>query len=395
MARNGARVPSKQSSQLAGQPSLKAAALLGATLVLVAFTWGALANSAGFDSYSPASLLGFCTLFALLALSLELSLSRWVAGRRWRYRLAFLCSACLPVFFAAVRQLQLLFARPLDQTVAIPLRTLGVVWAVAGIGAFIGSLFATWVSDGLWENNFPPSPQVQAEVYQWHVAAIGHPEAGSLAKRSFDFILALVGLLLSSPIWLVSALVLWLEDPGPLLFIKNSVGRGGVNLRQLKFRTMVCGAEDDTGPVLSRVGDERVLFFGRFLRKTALDELPQLINILLGEMSFVGPRPQRTVLVHEYLQTIPEYAERHRVLPGLAGLAQVAGDYYLTPRQKLRFDRLYILHTNLGFDLKLLSLAGLITFWFRWQPAWNGRLPRRLLHGRSTGRSHAQVSHNP
>jgi lipopolysaccharide/colanic/teichoic acid biosynthesis glycosyltransferase len=392
MARNGVRVTSKQSSQLAGQGSLKAIALLGATLVLLAFTWGALAKTAKVDSHSLGGLLGFCTLFALLALSLELSLSRWVAGRRWRYRLAFLCSACLPVFFAVVRQFQQLFTQPIDQTVALPLRTLGVEWAVAGIGAFIGSLFATWVSDGLWENNFPPSPQALAEVYQWHLEVIGYPEAGSLAKRGFDFSLALLGLLFTSPIWLASAVALWLEDPGPLLFIKNSVGRGGVNLRQLKFRTMVCGAEDETGPVLSRVGDERVLFFGRFLRKTTLDELPQLINILRGEMSFVGPRPQRTVLVHEYLQSMPEYAERHRVLPGLAGLAQVAGDYYLTPRQKLRFDRLYILHASLGFDLKLLFLAGLVTFWFRWQPAWNGRLPRRLLHGRNRGTNHAQVS---
>jgi lipopolysaccharide/colanic/teichoic acid biosynthesis glycosyltransferase len=121
------------------------------------------------------------------------------------------------------------------------------------------------------------------------------------------------------------------------------------------------------------------LFIGRFLRKTALDELPQLINILRGEMSFVGPRPQRTVLVHNYLQTMPEYAQRHCVLPGLAGLAQVAGDYYITPRQKLRFDRLYIRYRSLSFDLKLLMLAFLLAFWYRWQKDWDGRLPRKLM----------------
>jgi lipopolysaccharide/colanic/teichoic acid biosynthesis glycosyltransferase len=142
---------------------------------------------------------------------------------------------------------------------------------------------------------------------------------------------------------------------------------------------MVLGAEDHTGPVLSELGDRRILRVGRLLRKTALDELPQLINILVGEMSFVGPRPQRTVLVLGYLKSMPEYAERHRVLPGLAGLAQVAGDYYLTPRQKLRFDRLYIGHSSLGFDLKLLLLAFLITFWFRWKRDWGGRLPRRYF----------------
>ena len=178
-------------------------------------------------------------------------------------------------------------------------------------------------------------------------------------------------------------MLIWIENPGPLLFVKNSVTCGGNNFRQYKFRTMVRGAEEGTGPVLAREKDERVLHFGKFLRKTALDELPQLINILRGEMSFVGPRPQRTVLVAEYLESMPEFAERHRVLPGLAGLAQVAGDYYLTPRQKLRFDRLYIQHANVGFDLKLLGLAFLITFWYRWQPDWNGRLPRRFLHQQS------------
>jgi lipopolysaccharide/colanic/teichoic acid biosynthesis glycosyltransferase len=146
---------------------------------------------------------------------------------------------------------------------------------------------------------------------------------------------------------------------------------------------MVCQAENNTGPIQASQEDGRVLWVGRFLRKTALDELPQLINILKGEMSFVGPRPQRTILVHGYLDELPEYAERHRVLPGLSGLAQVAGDYYLTPRQKLRFDRLYIRYASLGLDFKLICLAFLITFWYRWQKDWNGRLPRRMLRGRN------------
>jgi lipopolysaccharide/colanic/teichoic acid biosynthesis glycosyltransferase len=152
-----------------------------------------------------------------------------------------------------------------------------------------------------------------------------------------------------------------------------------VNFFQFKLRTMVREAEQETGPVLAQEGDERILRVGSLLRKTAMDELPQLINILRGEMSFVGPRPQRTVLVYSYLQSMPEYAERHRVRPGLAGLAQVAGDYYLTPRQKLRFDRLYIRHISLGFDLKLLLCAFLIAFWYRWQKDWDGRVPRGLI----------------
>jgi lipopolysaccharide/colanic/teichoic acid biosynthesis glycosyltransferase len=96
-------------------------------------------------------------------------------------------------------------------------------------------------------------------------------------------------------------------------------------------------------------------------------------------MSFVGPRPQRTILVNEYLKQMPEFAERHRVLPGLSGLAQVAGDYYLTPRQKLRYDSLYTRHSSLGFDIKLILIAFLIVFWLRWRKDWNGRLPRGWL----------------
>jgi lipopolysaccharide/colanic/teichoic acid biosynthesis glycosyltransferase len=96
-------------------------------------------------------------------------------------------------------------------------------------------------------------------------------------------------------------------------------------------------------------------------------------------MSFVGPRPQRTVLVSEYVREMPEYAERHVVPPGLAGLAQVAGSYYISPRQKLRFDRLYVRHASLGFDLRLLAVAFLVVFYLRWRPRWNGRLPRRWL----------------
>jgi lipopolysaccharide/colanic/teichoic acid biosynthesis glycosyltransferase len=143
---------------------------------------------------------------------------------------------------------------------------------------------------------------------------------------------------------------------------------------------MIQGAEENSGPTLARENDPRVLRFGRLLRKTALDELPQLWNILRGEMSFVGPRPQRTALVDLYLQTLPQYAERHRLPPGLSGLAQVAGSYYLTPLQKLRFDRLYIRHAALGYDLRLLAAALALTFYYRWLPNWKGRLPRRWLH---------------
>ncbi len=304
-------------------------------------------------------------LHALLAFSLEKALAATHLRRAWRYRTAFALSVSVYGFISAWHSLSPLHA---------------VDWAGLGaaiLGAFLGGLLSTSLNEHLWEDNSPPSECIQEEVYQRHVQVIGSPGAEPPLKRAFDISLALLGLLLSTPVWMAAAFLIWIEDPGPLLFVKNSVGKGGANFHQLKLRTMVREAENHTGPVLSSEEDERVLIVGRLLRKTALDELPQLINILRGEMSFVGPRPQRTVLVQGYLERMPEYAERHRVLPGLAGLAQVAGDYYLTPRQKLRFDRLYIRHRSLGFDLKLILLAFAIAFWYRWQSGWDGRLPRK------------------
>jgi lipopolysaccharide/colanic/teichoic acid biosynthesis glycosyltransferase len=312
-------------------------------------------------------ILGVITLAAGVMMALERSLTNLPLSSRWRYRSAFLGS--IGVFF--IFWLSYLSTSP---------PSLGFAWIiVAVVGSFFGAILTTSLNEKLWENNSPPSEEVLQGVYRLHLEGIGSPHPTLMLKRVFDFFLGLVGLLISLPIWLASVFLIWIEDPGPLLFVKNSVGKGGENFHQFKFRTMVRGAESATGPVLASEGDERVLAIGHLLRKTALDELPQLLNILRGEMSFVGPRPQRTVLVRGYLDEIPAYAQRHRVLPGLAGLAQVAGDYYLSPRQKLRFDLLYIEYVSLGFDLKLIVLAFMIAFWFRWQKDWDGRMPRSWL----------------
>lgn len=283
----------------------------------------------------------------------------------WRYRLAFLLSSAFAFtpwyrFFSPILPRWMILA--------------GIV------GAFLGGLMATRRKTALWENNSPPSPEIENTVLQAHRQIIHTPLPIPIWKRLFDLILAMLALLFLSPAWVFVAFLIWFEDPGSILFVKNSVGKDGINFHQFKFRTMVQGAEEATGPILASIHDERVLKTGRLLRKSHLDEIPQLINIIKGDMSFVGPRPQRTVLVNKYIQKIPQYVERHRVLPGISGLAQVAGSYYLTPRQKLRFDCLYIRHISLGFDLKLLCLACLIALWYRWQKNWNGRLPRWMLH---------------
>ncbi len=256
----------------------------------------------------------------------------------------------------------------------------GWLAALAGLaGALAGSLLFTSLRDGLWEDNYPPSALVQAEVYRLHQEQAGPPRPVSVPKRIFDILLSALGLIVFFPLIVVISLGIWIEDPGPVLFIKNSVGRGGRNFHQFKFRTMIRWAEKATGPVLSHEADERVLWMGRFLRKTALDELPQFANILRGEMSFVGPRPQRTVLVHGYLQQIPGYACRHAIAPGLAGLAQVVGSYFMPPEEKLVWDLRYIEKASLGYDLKLVGLALLVVFWLRWQKDWDEHIPEKWL----------------
>lgn len=245
--------------------------------------------------------------------------------------------------------------------------------------AIIGGVIASGLERGFWEDNHPPSEIIRDEVELAHLKYFGSALKGNAGKSTFDRSFAFLMIILLSPLWFAITFMIWFEDPGPVLFIKNSVTRNGYNFRQFKFRTMSPDAEAETGPVYAAEEDARVLRFGKLLRKTALDELPQLLNILRGEMSFVGPRPQRTVLVHNYLNTLPEFAERHSVLPGIAGLAQVVGDYYITPRQKLRLDRIYIQNMSLGFDIKLLLLSFLVTLWYRWKSDWNGRIPRGFL----------------
>lgn len=319
------------------------------------------------DLKPAAAVIGVATLAAGVTVALERMLTNIPISTIWRYRSAFMGSA--GIFF--IFWLSFLRTSPASS---------GFGWLfIALLGAFLGAILTTGVNDKLWENNSPPSEEVLQEVSRLHLEVIGTLGPTPILKRLFDILVGTIGLLISLPIWLVSIFLIWIEDPGPLLFVKNSVGKGGGNFHQYKMRTMVRGAEVSTGPVLASEGDQRVLVIGNLLRKTALDELPQLINILSGEMSFVGPRPQRTVLVRGYLKEMPEYTQRHLVVPGLAGLAQVAGDYFLTPRQKLRYDRLYIQYATLGFDLKLITIAFLIVFWFRWQKDWDGRVPRSWL----------------
>lgn len=186
------------------------------------------------------------------------------------------------------------------------------------------------------------------------------------AKRVMDLVLASLGLLLSAPAWLVVAAAIKIEDGGPIFYRQRRVGQGGRIFAVLKFRSMVVDAERETGPVWAQQNDRRVTRVGRFLRATALDELPQLWNILRGDMSFVGPRPERPELVDRFRREVPNYDVRLIVKPGLTGLAQVYGRYDSPPRHKLKYEKLYLRKRSLCLDLQLIALSVWISVRGKW-----------------------------
>jgi exopolysaccharide biosynthesis polyprenyl glycosylphosphotransferase len=175
-----------------------------------------------------------------------------------------------------------------------------------------------------------------------------------LTKRVMDIMLSLAGLVVFAALLPVIAPILWLDSPGPIFYRQERVGKGGSTFRLVKLRSMIPDAEHRTGPQWASDGDPRVTRIGRMLRKTRLDEVPQLLNVLRGEMSLIGPRPERPEFVEELGQTIPFYRARHVVKPGITGWAQVRHPYGNTAEDaliKLQYDLYYIRHRSLALDL--------------------------------------------
>jgi exopolysaccharide biosynthesis polyprenyl glycosylphosphotransferase len=175
-----------------------------------------------------------------------------------------------------------------------------------------------------------------------------------LIKRGMDIVVAAVGLVLTAPVLGVAALAIRLSSPGPVLFRQERVGEAGRTFELLKFRSML--VNDDSDTAWSVADDERITRVGRFLRKTSMDELPQLLNILTGEMSLVGPRPERPHFVERFSATVPRYLDRLRVPAGLTGWAQVhglRGDTSILER--IRFDNAYIENWSLWLDLVIIA----------------------------------------
>jgi exopolysaccharide biosynthesis polyprenyl glycosylphosphotransferase len=182
-------------------------------------------------------------------------------------------------------------------------------------------------------------------------------------KRAFDIVVSFLGLILLSPLLLLVALLVKISSIGPVFYKQERVGLDGQEFKMIKFRTMVVDAEKGTGPVWAKKDDPRTTSLGKFLRRTSIDEFPQLINVLKGEMSLVGPRPERLVFVKQFQQQVSKYAERHRVRSGITGWAQVNGLRGQSPiEERTRYDVYYIENWSLWFDIKIILMTFMAIF---------------------------------
>ena len=201
----------------------------------------------------------------------------------------------------------------------------------------------------------------------------GGIESIPAGKRLLDVALSGLGLVASLPVWVAIAAAIKLEDGGPVFYTQPRVGEGGGVFNVFKFRSMIVDAEAKVGAVQATEDDPRITRIGKLLRATAMDELPQLLNILRGDMSFVGPRALRPGEVEATGSTlvaiddIPGYRERCRLRPGLTGVAQIYAPRDVPRRHKFRFDRVYARKQSFWLDVRLIALSFWITFRGKWE----------------------------
>ncbi|MEG7334834.1 exopolysaccharide biosynthesis polyprenyl glycosylphosphotransferase [Bacillus sp. 0102A] len=191
-------------------------------------------------------------------------------------------------------------------------------------------------------------------VQQIHSFTLSEKAARYLAvKRVMDIWFALIGLAIALPMIAVFSILICLETPGPAIYTQERVGKGGKRFKLYKLRSMKIDAEK-SGAVWAQKQDPRVTRIGAFIRRTRIDELPQLFNVLKGDMSMIGPRPERPVFTEKFQNEIPDFTQRLAVKPGLSGWAQVNGGYDMTPKEKLIFDLYYIRNLTFTLELKIM-----------------------------------------
>ncbi|MED0676156.1 sugar transferase [Aneurinibacillus thermoaerophilus] len=197
-------------------------------------------------------------------------------------------------------------------------------------------------------------PQQVDDMLVLSVQPPGLTAAQLFLKRAFDIVVSAVLIVLLSPIMLVLFILVPLTSKGPAIFKQERIGRNGKEYMIYKFRSMVHNAEQKTGPTLATDDDPRITPLGKFIRATRLDEIPQLFNVLKGDMSLVGPRPERAFFINQFKENLPDYTYRMSVKPGITGLAQVMAKYSTTVEDKLRFDLMYVRNYSLALDIKIL-----------------------------------------
>jgi exopolysaccharide biosynthesis polyprenyl glycosylphosphotransferase len=175
-------------------------------------------------------------------------------------------------------------------------------------------------------------------------------------KRAFDLLFSILLAIITFPVMLVCMLIIRLESKGSALFSQERVSRDGV-FNIYKLRTMVSDAEKETGAVISGANDSRITKFGKFLRKSRLDEVPQIYNVIKGDMSLIGPRPERPEFIQDFIKKYPDYDKRHAVKAGISGLAQIMGKYSTNAWDKLRYDLIYIRNYSIMLDIKIFFLT--------------------------------------
>ena len=206
------------------------------------------------------------------------------------------------------------------------------------------------------------TPMVMSDALLYDLNTQGEDLTYRTLKRSFDILSSLLGLIVLSPLMLGVAVAIKINDGGPVFFRQIRLTRGGRRFRLVKFRSMVVNAESRTGAVLAGKDDDRITKVGRFIRSTRIDELPQLWNILMGDMSLVGPRPERPEFYRTICEEYPEFEYRLKVKAGLTGYAQLYGRYNTTFAEKARLDMYYIQHASLLWDLQLIFYTLKIIF---------------------------------
>lgn len=179
------------------------------------------------------------------------------------------------------------------------------------------------------------------------------PKSKLIWKRLLDILFGVIGLIISAPFILVFGIIIKLTSPGPVFFKQERVGYMGKNFKVIKLRSMRNDAEAKTGAVWAKKNDPRVTPVGRFMRKTRIDEMPQFWNVLKGDMSLVGPRPERPELTEKFYKQWPEFPQRLRIIPGITGYAQVNGGYDISPEEKCHLDNYYIKYYSFLFDIKI------------------------------------------